>query len=279
MRPSGNLSRAFTLVELVIVLAVIAIAAALLFPLLAQARERIHGSACTSNLRQYSSAFRMYVQDYDGAFPLARLETPYRPPELSYSTWDLLLQAYLRNADVARCPSDPFPAFFEFKDGSRAWRSYAVPRNLIWNPDRDNPRRNRYPMKLAELSRPAGTLMLFERTQGVDVNQSPYPRLRQPRSWQNGAVFENYQECAWERHRNHLNALFVDGHAGMLTGKRPGQWRWPPDPADRTYRWPHLEGYVFRPGARDRFDHDTNGDQFWQDCPLPGEAPSSAACR
>ena len=60
---------AFTLVELLVVIAVIAILAALLFPVFAQAREKARQAACASNLRQIGMAFAMYTEDYDERLP------------------------------------------------------------------------------------------------------------------------------------------------------------------------------------------------------------------
>lgn len=66
MRPTR---RGFTLIELLVVIGIIAILAAILFPVIARARETARKSNCTSNLRQIGTAIAMYVQDYDECFP------------------------------------------------------------------------------------------------------------------------------------------------------------------------------------------------------------------
>jgi prepilin-type N-terminal cleavage/methylation domain-containing protein/prepilin-type processing-associated H-X9-DG protein len=58
----------FTLVELLVVIGLITILAAILFPVLAQAREQARATTCLSNLKQLSEASMMYVQDYDEEF-------------------------------------------------------------------------------------------------------------------------------------------------------------------------------------------------------------------
>lgn len=67
--PRSSRRRAFTLLELLIVIAIIAILAALLFPVFARAREAARKATCSSNLRQVGLALEMYVQDYDETLP------------------------------------------------------------------------------------------------------------------------------------------------------------------------------------------------------------------
>lgn len=64
----SNLRRAFTLVEILVVLAVIAIMAALIFPALSRAREGGRQTRCTANLAQIYTAVRQYKDD-EGQYP------------------------------------------------------------------------------------------------------------------------------------------------------------------------------------------------------------------
>jgi len=61
--------RAFTLIELLIVIAIISILSAILFPVFAKARSSARRTACLSNVKQIGTAIGMYTSDYDGAFP------------------------------------------------------------------------------------------------------------------------------------------------------------------------------------------------------------------
>jgi prepilin-type N-terminal cleavage/methylation domain-containing protein len=59
----------FTLVELLVAIAVIAIFAALLLPALARARASARGLSCISNTRQINLATRLYAEDHDDFIP------------------------------------------------------------------------------------------------------------------------------------------------------------------------------------------------------------------
>ena len=77
---------------LVIVVPVIAILAAILFPVFSQAREKARAVSCMSNLKQQGLGVLMYTQDYDNNFPPAR-------------TWVDATNPYVKNDSVRRCPS------------------------------------------------------------------------------------------------------------------------------------------------------------------------------
>src|SRR4026209_2705707 len=66
----GTDRQVFTLIELLVVIAIIAILAAILFPVFAKAREKARQAACMSNFKQIGTATLMYVQDYDGYYPV-----------------------------------------------------------------------------------------------------------------------------------------------------------------------------------------------------------------
>src|SRR5258708_5198994 len=61
--PKGLELKGFTLLELLVVIAVIAILAAMLLPALSRAKAQGQSARCKSNLRQYGIALHMYVDD------------------------------------------------------------------------------------------------------------------------------------------------------------------------------------------------------------------------
>jgi prepilin-type processing-associated H-X9-DG protein len=92
-----------------VVIAIIAILAAILFPVFARAREAARTATCRSNLRQLGTATQMYVQDHDGSyFPHDWQTNHYWFGKVSGVTVDKtqgLLYPYIKNFDIQKCPS------------------------------------------------------------------------------------------------------------------------------------------------------------------------------
>src|SRR6476660_709721 len=104
----------FTLIELLVVITIVAILAAILFPVFARAKK----SACLSNMRQIGAAFSLYLSDYDERMPDRRdlksaLPGGYRPwsswpPSDPRAGWALSLlsdDGYLSTPKIWNCPS------------------------------------------------------------------------------------------------------------------------------------------------------------------------------
>jgi len=92
-RTAAKPRRAFTLLELLVVLFIISILAAMLFPVFTRARESARKIQCLSNLVQLGIALQLYASDWSGALP---------PKD---NDWDPLY-TYVKNEDLFRCPDD-----------------------------------------------------------------------------------------------------------------------------------------------------------------------------
>src|SRR5262249_8644985 len=150
---------AFTLVELLVVIGIIAVLIAILLPSLSRARESARRVACLSNMRQIGLAATMYMNDNKGWMPpCSRKQTSgvysgswlpvdevgpnvgvvdnSAPPNslrlLVQPPWGLGGSKYLANADVFFCPSDehrrPFRSMITLPGGQQVlgWGYYDV---------------------------------------------------------------------------------------------------------------------------------------------------------
>ena len=104
--------RAFTLVELLVVVGLMAVLIALLLPALGKARRQAQQVACLSNLRHVTAAFLSYAQDNRGWFPASA--NGFSPPhDEDWVHWqpgrditESRLYRYLgNNLEVLKCPA------------------------------------------------------------------------------------------------------------------------------------------------------------------------------
>ena len=125
--PDSMKKRRFTLVELLIVISIIAILAAMLLPALNKAREKALETLCLSNLKQIGTAFACYANDYDdfltgqncGNYPNGRWYfgiVPYLPLNITVNGGNFAFNdgytkpdgptAAARQVNVLKCPGN-----------------------------------------------------------------------------------------------------------------------------------------------------------------------------
>ncbi len=109
--------RAFTLVELLVVIGIIAILIAILMPTLTKARESARRAECLSNLRQVGLSFRFYAMNNRDQVPLGYRANTKQFNSMIYSStakrlvlfgW-LYTAGLMKNPKVFFCPSENDP--------------------------------------------------------------------------------------------------------------------------------------------------------------------------
>ena len=131
----GSMIRAFSLIEILVVIAIIGLLAAILFPVFGRAHDNARRSGCQSNLKQLGLGFAQYGQDYDERLPFAFSDTP-------DGSWDQYLQPYLgmktigvtASPLVLRCPNDSYDrtngSCAAYTSQELEYRSYSQPSKI-----------------------------------------------------------------------------------------------------------------------------------------------------
>lgn len=245
--------RGFTLIELLVVITIIAILAAILFPVFAQAREKARQTSCLSNTKQMAQAVALFTQDHDELLPKAFFnDVVDGPTGMPWNTgWDGAIFTYVKNADVFRCPSDPDSRTYTIPTSDPNYATHPLRTVDMYTSYRINasnqPRGPWDPTALPMLDRPAEAIPIAESTTGVAVDRPDGDNYNQLATWETdkrnfvcnapGNVFTN--NIAFDRHsklsgrsmttwtrntpenlpnsdRGLSNYVFADGHAKAL---------------------------------------------------------------
>jgi len=244
-------SVAFTLVELLVVIGIIALLISILLPALGRAREAANKVVCSSNMRQYGVAVFQYSLANKGYFPLFSDNYTTNIPE---SHWWNTLAVYLRvpqqldtdyyksqngSIELTRrircCPSDPDyvaigPHYGAYRFGDqRPYGPIIYGRAAATGPSKG--------VKMTQVRKPSNWIMFVE-------THGPYFMMYSPTNWTFDADgdfdgikdvypywlgWNNYNGGAPKVHRGTSNVLYCDGHVDSLPFKEwinPNNGHW-----------------------------------------------------
>jgi prepilin-type N-terminal cleavage/methylation domain-containing protein/prepilin-type processing-associated H-X9-DG protein len=214
---AGPRPRGFSLIEVLVVIAIIIVLAAIIFPVYSSARRRAQQTVCASNLGQIHKALFMYVMDQDsgGRPDLSGLGGP---------EWETAILNYVGTPEVLRCPgadeslTDPLsgrPIGYGFHTTLALWfggggQSGVPPGYDVhsWGPARTLLMAD---ARVSCISHRRSDLLLVAYANAPDAGfpgQGAKPR------------------GSWQRHPGGSNACFLDGHVkgyneGQLFGYVP----------------------------------------------------------
>ena len=198
---------AFTLVELLVVVAIIGILAALAFAPAKKMISRAQGVACMSNLKQISAGLVAYAADNDGKLPpAANLASP-------SGQWYNVLEPYIGGGNLSwnstarpkwqQCPSQRFPKMSALTVG------YGWNYENFGHDDWDGPGQANGGAfsRMAQVPRPARTIIIGDSCDSTDPADDFRHRY----------IYSSASFLWAQRHDGRGNYLFLDGHVESLT--------------------------------------------------------------
>ena len=252
---SGKLDAAgFSLIELLTVIAIIAVLSAILLPALAKAREQAQATFCLNNTKQLGLAWHVYAGNHNERLPynLGLAGSSWRT-ELNWvnnvMTWNLssdntnlatLTQASLGalvggNTSVYRCPADRALSSVQKESGWTARiRSYSMNAmigdagNFSTNGSNVNNPGYRQFFKTTQIPRPAEIFVFLD--EHPDSINDGYFLNKGPSASAGGYARAKWTELPASYHNRAAAFSFADGHCGLHRWKQPATLV-PPFPA------------------------------------------------
>ena len=205
----------FTIVEMIVGIAVIAILAVLLLPAVGGLRASAKSAVCINNLRQLGSGLILYAQEHDNKLPQAW----YKGNDGFLWYWSADFTPYLGEQGLSRHKLGMCPAW-------NGTRTKGVPGDVVWMPNTYNSYTMGYPAvpnnrflatpSLSQYTRPSTTLLLCDGAPQASYTYTADHLLGYDRSVAAFLATNNASSRTAFRHNGKMNVLFADLHVDAL---------------------------------------------------------------
>lgn len=212
-------SPAFTLTELLVVMAILGLLAGLAIPAVKRGLDAGKCAQCANNLKQMGIGFQRYAAENDGTLPMAWFNNSYA----GWPGWDVLILDYLevgtknssgnrvyseKTPTVLYCPADSCRTNIFWNMGPYGSIRYSYRLNLSSYDEPGN-----IPLKIVKLPHPAKQILVCDGEFAYYHHVSLNPALTDSK----GSISKNNSKnVAITRHSGAANYLFVDGHVEKL---------------------------------------------------------------
>lgn len=208
---------AFTLTELLTVIAIIGILAALVFPVVGMVRGKGMTARCSSNLRQCAMGINLYAAEHRGMAP-STTWTAAILPYVSGLAVKSSEYATLQSAFPISCPSLEYDNS-QYGRSTYSMNSWLDTDHSNQNKDANGKISSGWSMPLRNVEAPSRKIMLYD---GKLASTSP-----DGSQWAFNAV-KGVEYIDFRHYGNVANILFVDGHISALRAAdiHEGMWDW-----------------------------------------------------